>query len=97
MPQLSRLERVSMDTQSRDDLLKMYGIIGETYGSEEAGILASIPGWSKKLEEFEDAFTAAFQAGRECRHEFEELREHWRSGIRLTKQVQGAENGGNGQ
>ncbi len=76
-----------MNTKARDDLIEMYRVIGETYGAEEARILAATPGWNERLLELEESWTIAWKKGQDCETEFVRLREHWRNGIRLTKEV----------
>jgi hypothetical protein len=78
-----------VDKNSRNKLLEMYGIIGETYGTKEAQILASLIEWNEKLAELEEAFTAAWKDGRNCGIDLDLLRQHWRNGIRQCKAQEG--------
>ncbi len=68
------------------ELFRVYEAIGQHYTKEHWKRLASLPGWKPKLDELEQAFTAAWKEGRDCWQEFEGLRDHWRAGLRAIKE-----------
>lgn len=85
--ELDEVFRVWDRSATRRQLLRLYRILGESYTKEHWHRLISVPGWRDRLTDLEEAFTQAWKDGCDCWQEFEQLREHWRSGI---KHISGA-------
>ncbi len=84
-------ETCSRDRETtKSELMKVYEAIGKAYSKEHWKQLIALPGWKPKLDELEQAFTAAWKAGRDCWQELEALKEHWRAGLKAIKEVKAA-------
>jgi hypothetical protein len=61
--------------------LQLYEDLGRLYGREDWERLTILPEWAGKLQDLEDAFTCAWQAGGDPEGELKALAEHWAAGL----------------
>lgn len=76
---------LSARDQSRQDLMGLYSGLATTCTAADWTTACALPGWKDELHRLEEAFSTAWTAGQDCRHELDHLSGHWHRGTEKTR------------